>query len=196
MTGDTISRTTTDTGTALTASEVRGTGADIIPHGTHGISRHGDITDGMTLGTTVQTGDGTTHGITEDTGEDGMTLGIMEDTGAGMIHGTTTITDGTTHTGDTITTITDRAITLTIIRMCGMAQDIRPGLKEYSEAPRRSEEESAAEVLSAGTKAQEEARLPLQGLLHQEDLPSAGLQLPGQRQPQGPTGYLQDRQEA
>lgn len=189
------SRTTTDTGTVLTASEVRGIGADIIPHGTHGISRHGDITDGMTLGTTVQTGDGTTHGITEDTGA-GMTLGIMEDTGAGMTHGTTTITDGTTHTGDTITTITGQAITLTIIRMCGMVQDIRPGLKEYLEAPRRSEEESAAEALSAETKAQEEARLPLQGLLHQEDLPSAGLRLPEQRQPQGPTGYLQDRQEA
>lgn len=196
MTGDTISRTTTDTGTALTASEVRGTGADIIPHGTHGISRHGDITDGMIHGTTVQTGDGTTHGITEDTGEAGMTHGTTEDIGAGMTHGITLTTDGTTHTGDTITTITDRAITLTIIRMCGMVQDIRPGLKEYSEAPRRSEEESAAEALSAGTKAQEEARLPLQGLLHQEDRPSAGLQLPEQRQPQGPTGYLQDRQEA
>lgn len=39
----------------------------------------------MTHGST----DGTTHGITEDIGADGTTRGITGDTGDGMIHGTT-----------------------------------------------------------------------------------------------------------
>lgn len=165
MTGDTTSKTTTVITTARTASEAHGTGADITPHGIHGISLHGDITAGTTLGIMVQTGVGMTLGTTAVTGEDGMT------------RGTILITDGTIHTGAT-TIITTRATCLTTTRTCGTDQGIRQDLTGYSEAHLRSEEASGAEVPSAGMKAPEEAQLHLSpGPLRQEDQASAGLQL-------------------
>ena len=109
MTGDMTWRTTTDIITVRTASEVPGTGAGIIRHGTAGISLLGDIEDGMTDGTTEA---GTTLTITEASTEDGTTLGTGEATGDGMTLGIIlTIADGMVdgiRTGDIIT-ITDTA---------------------------------------------------------------------------------------
>lgn len=107
-----IWRTTTATGTALTVSAVRGTGAGITHLGMRGISLLGDTMPGMTDGITAI---GTTHIITEDSTADGTTLGSGEDIGAGMTLGTTLtiIADGTEdgiHTGDIITTATVRDI--------------------------------------------------------------------------------------
>lgn len=94
MTGDTTLKTITATITAHIASEVHGTGADIITHGTgtHGLTPHGDTMDGMTLSIFP---DGTTHGITDM--EDGMTHGttdgliitiiIADGTGVGILIG-------------------------------------------------------------------------------------------------------------
>jgi hypothetical protein len=83
MTGDTTLKTITATITAHIASEVHGTGADIITHGTgtHGLSPHGDTMDGMTLSIFP---DGTTHGIT-----DGLitTIIIADGTGVGILIG-------------------------------------------------------------------------------------------------------------
>ena len=109
-----------------TASAVHGTGAGITTHGTHGLSLHGDITDGTIHGTTEQTGAGMTHGTMADIGAVGMTHGITADTGEadGTIPDIIHTTDGTIHTGVTITT-TARVISLIITRMCGMVQDIR-----------------------------------------------------------------------
>ena len=83
----------------------------------------------MTLGTTADTGeDGTTHGITEASGEaDGTT------------QDTTHTTDGMIHIGATITTMY-QAMRLIITRMCGMARDIRPVLKDSLPAHHPSEE--------------------------------------------------------
>lgn len=93
---------------------------------------------------------GTVLITTEATTEDGMTLGSGEAAGAGTTHGTIhttvlTTADGTaagTHTGDTTITVTDRDISevLTIIRMYGTAQGIRPVPTECSEAVHPSEE--------------------------------------------------------
>ena len=103
-------KTTTATGTGLTASAVRGTGAGIIHLGTLGISLLGDTMPGMTDGITAI---GTILIITEDSTAAGTTLGTGEVTGAGMTLGTTLtiIAAGTVdgiHTGDIITT-TDTA---------------------------------------------------------------------------------------
>lgn len=112
-----------------TVSAAHGTGADIIILGIHGASPHGDITDGTTHGTTADTGeDGTIHGITEASGEaDGTT------------QDTTHTTDGMIHIGATITTMY-QAMRLIITRMCGMARDIRPVLKDSLPAHHPSEE--------------------------------------------------------
>lgn len=86
MIGDSIWKTTTVIITDHTVSEVHGTGAGIIVHGTgiHGHTRHGDIADGTTRSICQ---DGTIHGTTDT--PDGMTHGITD----GII--TIIIADGT-----------------------------------------------------------------------------------------------------
>ena len=108
----------------------------------------------MTHGTMVRTGDGMTHGTTEDTGADGTTHGITEDTGAdGTTPDTTLITDGMIHIGDTtITTV--RATSMRATGTFGMDQGIRLAQTGSSQAHPQSEAESATEALSA------EANLP------------------------------------
>lgn len=117
-----------------TALAAHGTGAAIttLGTGTHGHTHHGAITDGiMTHGTTAV---GTTLGTTADTG-DGTT-------------GTATIThitaDGTAD--GTLIIITDISIVLAtstpnpeIITVISEATDIRPGQTECSPAGRLSE---------------------------------------------------------
>lgn len=90
---------------------------------------------GMTHGTMEQTGAGTTHGITEVTGEVGMALGITADTGAGMTHGIILIMAGTIHIGATTITIMDRDMVLTALdtETYGTVQGIRPALKDCME---------------------------------------------------------------
>ena len=93
----------------------------------------------MTLGITADIGAaGTTHGITEDTGEADGTIPVF-----------IRITDGTTHTGAIITT--DQATSLTITRMYGTDRDIRQALTDSSPVHRPSEEVSEAEARSAET---------------------------------------------
>lgn len=118
--------------TLLTVSEVHGTGADIMTHGTGTRTDHGT------------TEAGTTHGTV------GMTLGSTADTGAdGMIHGTTVTAAGTADTGDLIIqagtadgirtgdTITDGTPDITAMATMlthGEVSDIRQALTEYSAA--------------------------------------------------------------
>lgn len=94
----------------------------------------------MTLGITADIGAaGTTHGITEDTGEaDGTTPVFIR------------ITDGTTLTGVTITT-TALVMSLITTRTYGTDRDIRQALTDSSPAHRPSEEVSEAEARSAET---------------------------------------------
>ncbi len=65
-----------------------GTGADIIPLGTHGLTALGDIMAGMIHGIMEAT-------MTRGTTADGMTLGITAAAGAGTAHGTIIITTTT-----------------------------------------------------------------------------------------------------
>ena len=120
-----------------TASAVHGIGADITILGTHhGVSPHGDITDGTTHGTMAQTGAGMTLGTMADTGAAGMIHGITADTGEA--DGTTPdiirTTDGTTHSGATTITTMAQDISLTTTRMYGMDQDIRQAQTDSSQA--------------------------------------------------------------
>ncbi len=94
-------KTTTVIITVRTASEAHGTGADTILLGTHGVTVHGDTTDGMIL-TGME--DGMTHGTiqvgTIHIGTaDGMTHGTTGATGTTII----TTTAGTTRIGTIIT---------------------------------------------------------------------------------------------
>ena len=151
-TGDTTSKTITDTITDHTASAAHGTGAGITTHGTHGISPHGDITAGTTHGIMGQTGAGMTLGTTEDTG-DGTIHGITADTGEadGTMPDIIRTTDGTTRSGAATITTMAQAISLTITRMCGMDRDIRQVRTGSSQARHPSGEALAAEAQSAET---------------------------------------------
>ena len=70
-----------------------------------------------------------------------MTLGTTQDTGDGTTHGITLTTDGTTRTGDITIITTIRAVTgLTMTgRMYGTVQGMRPDLTGCSEAVPHSE---------------------------------------------------------
>ena len=137
MTGDTIWRTITDiitvrtvTTTPHTASEVHGTGAGIITHGTavHGIGTHGPTPLGDI-----------TAGTIRSMWEAGMTLGIMEVFTS--VGGDPIIADGTgagIHTGTDITTDTTRDITMTMWRN-GTEKDIRQDLTGHMQAGAASE---------------------------------------------------------
>lgn len=140
-----IWKTTTATGTGLTASEVRGIGAGTTHLGTPGTSLLGDTMPGMTDGITAI---GTILIITEDSTVAGTTLGTGEATGAGMTLGTTLtiIADGTEdgiHTGDiTITTDTVRDISEEALTTgtYGTDQDIRQVLTGFTATVLHSEE--------------------------------------------------------
>ena len=133
-------KTTTAITMVHTVSAVHGTGAGIIILGIHGVSPHGDITDGTTHGTMEPTGVGMTLGTTADTGEDGTIHGITEASGEadGTTQDITHTTDGMIHIGATTITTMVRAIILTITRMCGMVQDIRPVLTDSLQAHHHS----------------------------------------------------------
>ena len=84
--------------TPLTVSEVHGTGAATMIHGTaaHGIGTHGrtiigDITDGTTHGTTEDSG---IHGTTE-AATDGIHIGVITITTTTLPFRSTMKTDGT-----------------------------------------------------------------------------------------------------
>ena len=153
-----------------TASAAHGTGAGITTHGIHGASPLGDTTDGMTHGTIVRAGAGTTLGTTADTGAAGMIHGITADTGEadGTIPDIIRTTVGTIHTGATIITTMARDIILIIIRMCGTDRDIRQAQTGSLQAHHHSEVALAAEVQSAETNLQDAHRRLYQGTQHQE----------------------------
>ena len=123
-----------------TASAVHGTGAGITTHGTHGASLRGDTTDGTIHGIMDRAGDGMTLGTTADTGEDGTIHGITEATGeaAGTIPDIIRTTAGTIHTGDTTITTMVLDMSLITIKMCGTVQDIRQVQTDSSPAHRLS----------------------------------------------------------
>lgn len=133
-------KTTTAIITVRTASEVHGTGADTIRLGIHGVSHHGDITDGMILGIMEDTGDGTTRGSTADGTEDGTILGTTEDItaviGDGMTHGTALIMDGTTRSGDTIITGQATSEDRNMTTKSGTVQDTRQDQTGFPAADR------------------------------------------------------------
>ena len=117
--------------------------------GTHGLTPHGDITDGMTrsmweAGMTLGiTADSTIHGSTEVI----MTLGITEDS---IVHGTTeastdhTIADGMedgTRSGLDITLDTTQPLT-TMEKKFGEVRDMKPVQTGYLQAARPQGEAS------------------------------------------------------
>lgn len=141
-------KTTTATGTVLTASEVRGTGAGTTHLGTPGILPLGDTTRGMTDGITEV---GTAHTITEDSTEAGTTLGTGAATGAGMTLGIilTTIADGTadgTLCGDTTITTTGLSMAEEAAGTDGTAQGMKPKETGGSSQTGRLHEEDSAQA--------------------------------------------------
>ena len=187
--------TTHGPGTLLTASEVHGTGAGIITHGTaaHGLSVLGITEGSMILGTMV---DSTVHGTSADSMTLGTTaasiiLGIMVDsTIHGIMAGSTghITTDGTE---DGILSGLDiiRDITLsltTIAKMYGEVQDIRPAQTEYLQAAHLQEEVSDHHRLHAERWLQVQPKafpeLQLQAALQQEGLLSEPLRQQGPQQ--------------
>lgn len=125
-----------------TASAAHGIGAGITTHGIHGASPLGDTTDGMTHGIIALAGVGMTLGTTADTGAAGTTHGITEASGEadGTIQDIIRTTVGTIHTGATTITTMVRDIILIIIRMCGTDRDIRQARTDSSPAHPHSEE--------------------------------------------------------
>lgn len=132
MTGGTAGDTT-DLGriTRLTASEVHGTGADTMTHGTGTPGVHGITAAGTALGIA-----GTTHGTTAATGADGMIHGMdLTDTQDGTaVSGGHIMQDGTadgTHTGTAITAGI-RAMCIISMSIPGKDSDMIPALTKSS----------------------------------------------------------------
>ena len=178
--------TTHGPGTLLTASEVHGTGAGIITHGTaaHGLSVLGITEGSMILGIMV---DSTVHG----TSVDSMTLGT---TAGSTIHGimagsTGLITTDGTEVGirSGLDIIRDITLSLTTIaKMYGEVQDIRLAQTEYLQAAHLQEEVSDHHRLHAERWLQVQPKafpeLQLQAALQQEGLRSEPLRQQGPQQ--------------
>jgi hypothetical protein len=187
--------TTHGPGTLLTASEVHGTGAGIITHGTaaHGLSVLGITEGSMILGTMV---DSTVHGTSVDSMNLGTTagstiLGIMADsTTHGIMAGSTGLitmdgmVDGIRSGLDIIR---DTILFLTIMaKTYGEVRDMRPAQTGYLQAAHLQEEVSDHHRLHAERWLQVQPKafpeLQLQAALQQEGLLSEPLRQQGPQQ--------------